>query len=66
VSERIERGSPNRTIAWGVLSFGIVALVIGIVFIATKHDLRATASFIVGVVALIGGWFLVKRNPTIT
>jgi len=64
VSERIQRGSPNRTIAWSVLSFGIVALVIGIVFIATKHDLRATASFVVGVIALIGGWILVKRNPT--
>ncbi len=47
------------------MSFGIVALVIGIVFIATKHDLRAAASFVVGVIALIGGWILVKRNPTI-
>jgi uncharacterized membrane protein HdeD (DUF308 family) len=50
-------------IAWGVLSFGIVACVLGIVFIATNHDLRATVSFIVGVVALIGGRILLTRSP---
>lgn len=58
------RGSPNRVISWGLLSFGVVAFVVGIAFISTNHDLRATASFIVGVLALGGGWFMVSRKPS--
>jgi hypothetical protein len=51
-------------ISWGLLSFGVVAFVVGIAFISTNHDLRATASFIVGVLALGGGWFMVSRKPS--
>jgi uncharacterized membrane protein HdeD (DUF308 family) len=50
--------------AWILLAFGIVACVVGIVFITTNHDLRATASFIVGVLALAGGFFLIRRKPS--
>ena len=50
-------------IAWGLLSLGIVLCVVGIAFITTNHDLRATVSFIVGVLALGGGWFMVTRKP---
>jgi uncharacterized membrane protein HdeD (DUF308 family) len=47
-----------------VLAFGVVACVIGVIFIATNHDLRATASFIVGVVAIAAGWFLLRKKPS--
>jgi uncharacterized membrane protein HdeD (DUF308 family) len=52
-------------IAWGLLSLGIVLCVVGIAFITTNHDLRATVSFIVGVLAVIGGRILLtrSRNP---
>jgi uncharacterized membrane protein HdeD (DUF308 family) len=63
VSQTTGRGSPNRTVSWGVLSFGVVACIVGIVFITTNHDHRAIASFIVGVLALGGGWFMVTRKP---
>jgi uncharacterized membrane protein HdeD (DUF308 family) len=56
-------GQSNRTTALVLLAVGVVVCVIGIVFIATNHDLRATASFIVGVVALIGGGFMLARKP---
>jgi uncharacterized membrane protein HdeD (DUF308 family) len=56
-------GSPRMN-AWILLAFGIVACVVGIVFITTNHDLRATASFIVGVLALAGGFFLIRRKPS--
>ncbi|HEY7016516.1 MAG TPA: LPXTG cell wall anchor domain-containing protein [Streptosporangiaceae bacterium] len=32
-------------------------------FISTNHDLRATASFIVGVLALAAGGFMLVRKP---
>ena len=54
----------QRTTAWIVLAFGVVACVIGVIFIATNHDLRATASFIVGVVAIAAGWFLLRKKPS--
>ena len=44
--------SSNRTTALILLAVGVVVCIIGIVFISTNHDLRATASFIVGVLAL--------------
>jgi hypothetical protein len=53
----------NRPAALGLLAFGVIACVIGIVFIVTNHDLRAAASFVVGVLALIGGWVLRTRSP---
>jgi hypothetical protein len=53
----------QRTTALGVLAFGIIACVIGIIFITTNHDLRATASFIVGVLALAGAVFMLTRKP---
>ena len=31
MSQTTGRGSPNRTISWGVLSFGVVACIVGIV-----------------------------------
>ena len=55
------RAGSQRTNARLLLAFGVVACVIGIVFIATNHDLRATASFVVGVLALAGGFFLVRK-----
>ena len=55
------RAGSKRTNARLLLAFGIVACVIGIVFIATNHDLRATASFVVGVLALAGGFLLVRK-----
>ena len=58
------RGSPSRLISWGLLSFGVVACIVGIAFISINYDLRATASFIVGVLALGGGWFMVTRKPS--
>jgi len=54
----------QRTTAWIVLVIGVVACVIGVIFIATNHDLRATASFIVGVVAIAAGWFLLRKKPS--
>jgi len=54
----------QRTAALVVLAFGVVACVIGVIFIATNHDLRATASFIVGVVALAAAWFLLRKKPS--
>jgi Flp pilus assembly protein TadB len=53
----------QRTTALIVLAFGVVACIIGIVFIATNHDLRATASFIVGVAGLAAGFFWLRRKP---
>jgi uncharacterized membrane protein HdeD (DUF308 family) len=52
-----------RTTAMILMAVGVVILVAGIVFIATNHDLRATASFIVGVLALAGGLFMLVRKP---
>jgi hypothetical protein len=46
-----------------LMAVGVVICVVGIVFIATNHDLRATASFIVGVLALAGGGFMFVRKP---
>ncbi len=54
----------QRTTAWIVLVIGVVACVIGVIFIATNHDLRATASFIVGVLAIAAAWFLLRRKPS--
>ncbi len=54
----------QRTTAWIVLAIGVVACVIGVIFIATNHDLRATASFIVGVLAIAAAWFLLRRKPS--
>jgi uncharacterized membrane protein HdeD (DUF308 family) len=53
----------SRTPAMILMAFGVICLIVGIVFIATNHDLRATASFIVGVLALAGGGFMLKRKP---
>jgi uncharacterized membrane protein HdeD (DUF308 family) len=55
--------SSNRTTALVLMAVGVVICVVGIVFIATNHDLRATASFIVGVLALAGGGFMFVRKP---
>jgi len=55
--------SSNRTTAMILLAVGVVICIVGIVFIATNHDLRATASFIVGVLALAGGGFMLVRKP---
>ena len=54
----------SQRTAWIVLAFGVIACVIGVIFIATNHDLRATASFIVGVVAIAAGWFLLRKKPS--
>lgn len=53
----------NRTMAMILVAVGVVICVVGIAFIATNHDLRATASFIVGVLALAGGGFMLVRKP---
>jgi uncharacterized membrane protein HdeD (DUF308 family) len=63
VTQMTGRAGSNRTVALSLLAFGVIACVIGIVFIATNHDLRATVSFVVGVLALIGGWVLRTRSP---
>ena len=55
--------SSNRTTAMVLMAVGVVICVVGIVFIATNHDLRATASFIVGVLALAGGGFMLVKKP---
>ena len=55
--------SSNRTTALVLMAVGVVICVVGIAFIATNHDLRATASFIVGVLALAGGGFMFVRKP---
>ena len=55
--------SSNRTTALILMAVGVVICVVGIVFIATNHDLRATASFIVGVLALAGGGVMFVRKP---
>jgi hypothetical protein len=55
--------SSNRTTALILMAAGVVICVVGIVFIATNHDLRATASFIVGVLALAGGGVMFVRKP---
>ena len=57
------RQSSNRTTALILMAAGVVICVVGIVFIATNHDLRATASFIVGVLALAGGGVMFVRKP---
>ena len=64
MSQANGRAGSQRTNARLLLAFGIVACVIGIVFIATNHDLRATASFVVGVLALAGGFFLIRKTRT--
>jgi uncharacterized membrane protein HdeD (DUF308 family) len=61
VSQGSGRAGSQRTNAWLLLAFGIIACVIGIVFLSTNHDLRATASFVVGILALAGGFFLVRK-----
>jgi uncharacterized membrane protein HdeD (DUF308 family) len=61
VSQANGRAGSQRTNARLLLAFGIVACVVGIVFIATNHDLRATASFVVGILALAAGFFLVRK-----
>ena len=48
MSQQMGRMAAQRSTAWILLAFGVVACIIGVVFIATNHDLRATASFIVG------------------
>jgi uncharacterized membrane protein HdeD (DUF308 family) len=55
--------SSNRTTALILLAVGVVVCIVGIVFISTNHDLRATASFIVGVLALAAGGFMLVRKP---
>ena len=65
MSQGIERAASNRTLAWALLAFGIVACIIGVVFIATNHDLRATASFLLGVVALVVAGVMLRRKPDI-
>jgi uncharacterized membrane protein YeiH len=57
------RQSSNRTTALVLMAAGVVICVVGGVFIATNHDLRATASFIVGVLALAGGGVMFVRKP---
>jgi len=42
----------------------VVVCVIGVIFIATNHDLRAAASFIVGVVAIAAAWYLLRKKPS--
>jgi uncharacterized membrane protein HdeD (DUF308 family) len=64
VSQANGRAGSQRTNAWILLAFGIVACVIGIVFITTNHDLRAAASFVVGILALAGGFFLIRKART--
>jgi uncharacterized membrane protein HdeD (DUF308 family) len=58
------RTGSQRTTALVVLAFGVVVCVIGVIFIATNHDLRAAASFIVGVVAIAAAWFLLRKKPS--
>lgn len=65
VSQQIGRAGSTRTGAWVLLAFGVVACIIGVVFISTNHDLRATASFVVGVLALVVALFLLRRKPDI-
>ena len=55
--------SSDRTMAMILMAVGGIIVIAGIVFIATNHDLRATASFIVGVLALAGGGFMFVRKP---
>ena len=56
-------GRPSsRTQALILLAFGIVCIVAGILFIP-HHHLRATASFIVAVLALAAGVFMFVRKP---
>jgi hypothetical protein len=57
------RQSSNRMTALVLMAAGVVICVVGVVFIATNHDLRATASFIVGVLALAGGGVMFVRKP---
>lgn len=57
-----QAGSQHMT-GWILLAFGIVACIIGIVFLSTNHDLRATASFIAGVAALAVAGFMLMRKP---
>ncbi len=58
------RTGSQRTTALVVLAFGVVVCVIGVIFIATNHDLRAAASFIVGVVAIAAAWYLLRKKPS--
>jgi uncharacterized membrane-anchored protein len=64
VSQGNGQAGSERTTAWVVLAFGVAACVIGVIFIATNHNLRAIASFIVGVVAIAAAWFLLRRKPS--
>jgi VIT1/CCC1 family predicted Fe2+/Mn2+ transporter len=56
------RQSSTRTTALILLAFGVVCIVVGILFIS-HHHLRATASFIVAVLALGTGAFMLVRKP---
>jgi hypothetical protein len=56
------RQSSSRTTAMILMAVGVVICIVGVVFIATNHHLRATASFIVGVGALGAGGFMFARK----
>ncbi len=55
--------SSNRTTVLILVAVGFVICVAGVAFIATNQVLRATTSFIVGVLALAGGGFMLVRKP---
>lgn len=55
--------SSDRATAMILVAVGFVICVAGIAFIATNQYLRATTSFIVGVLALAGGGFMLVRKP---
>lgn len=55
--------SSDRATAMILVAVGFVICVAGVAFIATNQDLRATTSFIVGVLALAGGGFMLVRKP---
>jgi hypothetical protein len=46
-----------------LVAVGLVICVAGVAFVATNQDLRATTSFILGVLALTGGLFMLVRKP---
>jgi hypothetical protein len=46
-----------------LVAVGFVICVAGVAFIAMSQYLRATTSFIVGVLALAGGGFVLVRKP---
>lgn len=55
--------SSDRATAMILVAVGFVICVAGVAFIATNQGLRATTSFIVGVLALAGGGFMLVRKP---